>query len=164
MKIIEADNYDYVLNFVIPAGATGPTGPTGPNSLVALISTYYNSVTATGMMTISPNSENLILPTNSNIFIIDNNGIILNEGGYYEFTFYGLLKDNSTTDKASLTLKVGNDNLIMIQLDSDHEIYFSRTIVSQCDSSQKVTIMFQKQDNATASAEQVYLLIQKLYF
>lgn len=161
---MDTDNYDYVLDFVIPAGATGPTGPTGPNSLVALISTYYNSTTATGMMTISSNSENLILPTNSNIFTIDNNGIILNEGGYYEFSFYGLLKDNSTTEKASLTLKMGNDNLIVIRLDSENEIYFSRTTILQCDSSQKVTIMFQKQDNATASAEEVYLLIQKLYF
>lgn len=161
---MDTDNYDYVLDFVIPTGATGPTGPTGPNSLVSLISTYYNNTTTTGMLTISSNSENLILPTNSNIFTIDNNGIILHERGYYEFTFYGLLKDNSTTDKASLTLKVGNVNLIVIRLDSENEVYFSRTIVSQCDSSQKVTIMFQKQDNTTASAEQVYLLIQKLYF
>ncbi len=161
---MNTDNYDYVLDFVIPAGATGPTGPTGPISLTSLISTHYSNATATGTLTISSNAENLILPTNSNFFTIDNNGIILNESGYYEFTFYGLLKDNSTAEKASLTLKIDNDNLIIMRLDSENEFYFSRTIVIQCNRSQKVTIMFQKRDNATASAENVYLLIKKLYF
>lgn len=33
---MDTDNYDYVLDFVIPVGAAGPAGPTGPNSLVAL--------------------------------------------------------------------------------------------------------------------------------
>lgn len=117
-----------------------------------------------GMVTISSNNKNLVLPANSNFFTLDNNGIILNQGGYYEIYFYGLLKDNSPTDKASLTLKLYDDNLIVIRLNSENQSYFSRTIVSQCDSLQKVTIMFQKQDNATASAEAVYLLIKKLYF
>lgn len=158
------DNHNYILDFVIPVGATGPVGPTGPNSLVSLISTYYNNATATGTLTILSNAHNLILPTNSNFFTIDNNGILLNNSGYYEFTFSGLLKDNSTTQKASLTLKIDNDNLIMIRLDSENELYFSRTIVMQCNVSQKITIMFQKNNNATASAEDVYLLIKKLYF
>lgn len=161
---MNTDNHDYVLDFVIPAGATGPTGPTGPTSLVSLISTYYNNTTATGTLTILSNAENLILPTNSNFFTIDNNGIILKDSGYYEFTFSGLLKDNSTTEKASLTLKIDNDNLTIIRLDSENEFYFSRTIVVQCNSSQKVTLMFQKNNNATASAENAYLLIKKLYF
>lgn len=161
---MNVDNYDYILDFVIPVGTTGPIGPTGPNSLVSLISTNYNNATATGTLTILSNAENLILPTNSNFFTIDNNGIILNNSGYYEFTFSGLLKDNSTTEKASLTLKIDNDNPIMIRLDSENEFYFSRTIVMQCNVSQKITIMFQKHDNATASAEGVYLLIKKLYF
>ena len=161
---MNTDNHDYVLDFVIPAGATGPTGPTGPTSLVSLISTYYNNTTATGTLTILSNAENLILPTNSNFFTIDNNGIILKDSGYYEFNFSGLLKDNSTTEKASLTLKIDNDSLIMIRLDSENEFYFSRTIVIQCNNSQKVTIMFQKNNNATASAENAYLLIKKLYF
>ncbi len=161
---MNTDNYDCVLDFVIPAGATGPVGPTGPNSLVSLISTYYNNATATGTLTILSNAENLILPTNSNFFTIDNNGIILNESGYYEFTFSGLLKDNSTTEKASLTLKIDNDNLIIIGLDSESELYFSRTTVTQCNRSQKITIMFQKDNSATASAENAYLLIKKLYF
>lgn len=161
---MNTDNHDYVLDFVIPAGATGPTGPTGPTSLVSLISTYYNNTTATGTLTILSNAENLILPTNSNFFTIDNNGIILKDSGYYEFNFSGLLKDNSTTEKASLTLKIDNDNLIIIRLDSENEFYFSRTIVIQCNNSQKVTIMFQKNNNATASAENAYLLIKKLYF
>ena len=161
---MNTDNHDYVLDFVIPAGATGPTGPTGPTSLVSLISTYYNNTTATGTLTILSNAENLILPTNSNFFTIDNNGIILKDSGYYEFTFSGLLKDNSTTEKASLTLNIDNDNLTIIRLDSENEFYFSRTIVVQCNSSQKVTLMFQKNNNATASAENAYLLIKKLYF
>ena len=161
---MNTDHHDYVLDFVIPAGATGPTGPTGPTSLVSLISTYYNNTTATGTLTILSNAENLILPTNSNFFTIDNNGIILKDSGYYEFTFSGLLKDNSTTEKASLTLKIDNDNLTIIRLDSENEFYFSRTIVVQCNSSQKVTLMFQKNNNATASAENAYLLIKKLYF
>ena len=161
---MNTDNHNYVLDFVIPAGATGPTGPTGPTSLVSLISNYYNNATATGTLTISSNTNNLILPINSNFFTIDNNGIILNDSGYYEFTFSGLLKDNSTTAKASLTLKIDNDNLIMIRLDSENEFYFSRTIIIQCNVSQKITIMFQKNNNATASAEDVYLLIKKLYF
>ncbi len=161
---MNTDNCDYVLDFVIPVGATGPMGPTGPNSLVSLISNYYNNTTTTGTLTISSNPNNLILPTNSNFFTIDNNGIILNESGYYEFNFCGLLKDNSTIEKASLTLKTDNDNLIMIRLDSESEFYFSRTIIAQCNSKQKVTIMFQKHNNATASAENVYLLIKKLYF
>ena len=161
---MNTNNYDYILDFVIPVGATGPIGPTGPASLTSLISTHYNNATATGTLTILSNAENLILPTNSNFFTIDNNGILLNDGGYYEFTFSGLLKDNSTTDKASLTLKIDNDNLIMIRLDSENEFSFSRTIVMQCNVSKKITILFQKNNNATASAENVYLLIKKLYF
>lgn len=161
---MNTDNHNYILDFVIPVGATGPTGPTGPISLTSLISTHYSNTTTTGTLTILSNAENLILPTNSNFFTIDNNGILLNDSGYYEFTFSGLLKDNSTTQKASLTLKIDNDNLIMIRLDSENELYFSRTIVMQCNVSQKVTIMFQKNNNATASAEDVYLLIKKLYF
>ena len=161
---MNVDNCDYILDFVIPTGATGPTGSTGPNSLVSLILTHYNNTTVNGLLTILSNSGNLILPTNSNYFTIENNGIILNENGYYEFTFYGLLKDNSTTEKASLALKIDNDNIIMIRLDSENELYFSRTVVMQCNRSQKVTIMFQKTNNATASAENVYLIIKKLYF
>ena len=161
---MNVDNCDYILDFVIPTGATGPTGSTGPNSLVSLILTHYNNTTVNGLLTILSNSGNLILPTNSNYFTIENNGIILNENGYYEFTFYGLLKDNSTTEKASLALKIDNDNITMIRLDSENELYFSRTVVVQCNRTQKVTIMFQKTNNATASAENVYLIIKKLYF
>ena len=134
---MNTNNYDYILDFVIPVGATGPIGPTGPASLTSLISTHYNNATATGTLTILSNAENLILPTNSNFFTIDNNGILL---------------------------KIDNDNLIMIRLDSENEFSFSRTIVMQCNVSKKITILFQKNNNATASAENVYLLIKKLYF
>ena len=75
-----------------------------------------------------------------------------------------MLKDNSTAEKASLMLKIDNDNLIMIRLDSENELYFSRTIVKQCNRQQKVSITFQKNANAIASAEEVYLIIKKLYF
>lgn len=47
---INADNYDYILDFVIPTCVKGPTGPTKPISLISLISTTFNNATTTGTL------------------------------------------------------------------------------------------------------------------
>lgn len=157
---------EYTLNFVIPMGSTGPVGPTGPVNLISIISMHYDNTTSAGIVPISSRLDNLILPSNSNIFIVNTNEIVINEDGYYEFSFYGLLTDNTATNpKANLALKIDTTSLITINLSPEtNELYFSRTLITKCNSTQKITIEFNKQNASNASVENIYLLVKKLYF
>lgn len=163
--MINLNNYDYVLNFVIPQGPAGSTGPVGPISLDALISLHYNNTTTSGILTIASNFDRIILPKGSDFFTVNEDNIIINETGYYEFIFYGLLKDNSSTTKSNLSLIINDRNLIDINLSNEtDELYFSRTIVTKCNDSETITILFNNQSSGNASVENVYLLVKKLYF
>ncbi len=157
-----SQNNHYVLDFIIPQG---PIGPTGPASVTAIVSIHYRNETANGLLTISDNNHNVVLPTNTNIFTLNNNEIIINEDGYYEFLFSGVLKESTSSTKAYVELKVGTDYLATIQLsDGMNEMSFSKTYLLQSDTVKPVTIILNKAGDSNASVENVYLLIKKFSF
>ena len=165
----------YALNFVLPAGATGergpqgpqgpqgsqgPIGPTGPTFVKAIASLNYNNTTS-GDATIY---NNMVAPSNSNIFRINSNSIVLNERGMYEFIIYGLLKDSSSKG-ASVVVKVGASHLISVILDTGtYEIYFSRSNFTECNAGDTITVRVNRNTSSSAVAESMYLIIKKFAF
>lgn len=168
---MENNSSNYVLDFVIPrgekgnTGPTGPqgaTGPTGPTMVKAILSLDYNNSSSAGILSIKEGSNKVLLPNNSNYFSYTTDAITLNESGFYEFSVYGSLIETTTQEGAKVIVKVGESNLVSIVLDAEQrELYFSRTMFKQCQTTDKVIISLDKASTSSASTNNVYLIIKQ---
>lgn len=168
---------NYTLDFLIPAGPTGatgpkgiegPTGPTGPASLSSLIFTEFSSRNKNGDLEIL---KNIILPTNSNVFIPKANEIDIDEIGNYEFTVSGIIEGLTKGEVVSISMTVTNAqnlsyNVMLASIVANAaQEYFSQTMLITFQEKQNIKLLFRKNDSYTASrVETVTLLIKKLSF
>lgn len=114
---------DYVLDFVIPRGATGPTGPIGPTGatgatgatgptgttplgLAAYGGLYNNTENSITLTPSTPSVINLGMQMPSENVTYNTNSIIVTEEGDYEITYYAILSADSSTE---VTVSVRNN-------------------------------------------------------
>lgn len=153
----------YILDFTIPQGPTGPTGLN--NSIDAGIFANYDNKNTSGVLSI----KDSFFPTNiSNIFRAYSDYININQAGCYEFTISGYLFESQNFNNASLILRTNIQNqtrrndLITVRLNSNkNESYFSYTKIGKYSTLQKVSLIFNKEENSDAYVSQITLIIKK---
>lgn len=116
---MNANNTEYLLNFVLPQGPTGPSGPEGPAGTniarSAYLATFNNGTVATGIAVDS--GERLPIDREeldiSDLITLDSNNetIQFNIPGYYKVSFtvsaYALHSTNSTFDPSTDFVSIG---------------------------------------------------------
>jgi len=155
-------NSEYILDFVLPIGETGPTGPTGPAGISAIMYTdFANTSTAGILQTSSPKK----LPNNTNIFLINNNRITLNESGCYELAISGRLRETLSSTNAVLAIQIEvngtQSDFLEITLQNVGEIYFVQQKMLSITTPQNVSVIFRKTSSSDASLENVFFDIKK---
>lgn len=165
--IMNQKSIDYILDFTIPAGATGPqgipgpTGPTGPTNTKSILSYMYLNTSTSELLTIDANNEySIILPQNNTTFESTDNTITIMEDGYYVFSISGTLNKTTSTGDSSLTLNIGTEELITVVQNANlNEMHFSQTKMKQCQANNTVTIRFNKDSSSDTSTNSIYLII-----
>lgn len=149
---------NYILDFVIPVGATGPTGPTGISSIA--YTNFQNTSTAGILQFANPQ----ILPADSDTFRTNNHRITLHTVGFYEFTISGVLRDSSPSN-SSIAIQIEDNgtqsDFLVITLQNEEEIYFSQTKILSITVAQDVAVVLRKSNGSNASIENVSLIIKK---
>lgn len=159
---------EYQLNFIIPMGATGPKGELGPmNNNAKEIAIFYNNQNNSGNLEIL-DSINL---SGQSIFYTVDNYIFFDVSGNYDFTISGHLRESSTFSGCSIIVRTNIQNkptvtndLIHIQLSNgQEEKYFLVERIGRYSVPQRVTILFNKNNDSDASVENLQLIIKKLF-
>ena len=164
---------DYVLDFVLPIGATGPqgvegvTGPTGPGSVKALLFLDAPSATQSGYVALS---RNVLLPSNNQVFTTNGTEVYINESGNYEFTVCGTITGLTQNETLTLTLNIIGADHSPIDVTiadisaTEKEAFFSQTFIYTFQDTQTVTMTLQKDNTLSSSIYNANLLIKQLAF
>lgn len=161
---------EYILDFVIPIGATGPSGITGPtgsmNLLNPIIFVTYDDSTIYNVSLPILNTTSLY--DNEQVFTEQSGLIHINQSGYYKFTISGLLKEQ-LDQNSSLILRnrirdgTAFKDIITAKLNTEEYIrYFSYTKMAYFNVPQAILVILNKKHTSGASLEQVNLIIQKI--
>lgn len=154
---------DYTLNLAIPIGPTGPKGPQGkqgphgPTTLEDLIFIQFNNSFTQGLLTVFNSKK---LPSNSSLYQIKNNEILINEPGNYELTLCGKINGKTTINIQTINTQSTLTNIASIS-SKINSLLFSKTLILEIDAKQRIRILF-LQDDINANVDPLKLLIKRL--
>lgn len=147
---------EYRLNFVIPRGKDGKS------SISAIAIIGFNNTSTAGNLQIQGTT---IVPSNTQVFSIQNNQITVKELGFYEFTISGLLRKNVDSEIGILTViseeNGTQENLIKIELQNTNEIYFSQEKIINILSKKNIFLTLQA-SSTNISVQNINLILKKL--
>ncbi len=154
-------NNEYALNFIIPTGPSGDNGVIEPS-----ISLVYNDMTTSGTVSIN---RSTIYPKDSTVFTVQNNQLLFNSRGKFEYNISGIIKKQNSDSTTNLVLRTRNNsgitnNLFVFNVNQgEDEIYFFQTKIGEYSGSQSVNLIFNKNADSSSKLENVELTIKKLY-
>lgn len=151
---------EYILDFVLPIGATGPAGPSGT---VDMCFVDFNNGTQNGVLSVN---RQYILPPSSNIFTVTQNGIQA-KNGLYEITFCGDLSVTNAPSRVSVQLvknSIGDSLLDMgvILPEAVTDTTFSMTNVLNITSDMNIQVQLKNFGSGNVLLQHVHVMMKKL--